>query len=312
MMQLGQYPAPTLVIAHFSDPHFRGDDDGMFGVIDTRANLVAALDHLERSGSAPKAIVFTGDLADLGEPGAYRRLRASVEPVANRMGTRLIWVMGNHDERAAFRRELLDESEPVETEPAPHDRVYDIDGLRIVVIDTTVPGYHHGELSDAQLDWLAGVLASPAPLGTLLAMHHPPIPTTVEVMAILELQRQDRLAAVVAGTDVRGILAGHLHYSTHGMFAGIPVSVAAASCYTIDVATPSTALSGVSGGQSFSLVSVYDDQIVHSTVPVGDFTAVTGFTDAFLENLSRMSPHDRLEAFSSKRSPYTVADIEAL
>ena len=45
---------------------------------------------------------------------------------------------------------------------------------------------------------------------------------------------------MLAGSDVRAILAGHLHYSMSGTFAGIPVSVASASCYTMDVALPPT------------------------------------------------------------------------
>ena len=48
----------------------------------------------------PDGIVFTGDLADLGEGDAYAELRALVEPFAARLGTRVFWVMGNHDDRA--------------------------------------------------------------------------------------------------------------------------------------------------------------------------------------------------------------------
>ena len=71
------------------------------------------------------------------------------------------------------------------------DRVHDVDGLRIVSLDTSVPGYHHGEISDAQYEWLASVLAKPAPHGTLLAMHHPPIPVPMlPAAAIIELDDQ--------------------------------------------------------------------------------------------------------------------------
>lgn len=306
MIQLGQHPAPTHTIAHFSDPHFLAGDRQLFGAVDTHAHLLQALAQLERSGSMPDAIVFTGDLADLGEPDAYRQLRSLVEPAAERMGTRVIWVMGNHDEREAFRRELLGE----EASHAHIDRVDDLGGLRVISLDTSVPGYHHGEISDAQLEWLAGVLEVEAPLGSILAMHHPPIPTPVEVMAILELQRQKRLADVLRGTDVRAILAGHLHYSTHSTFAGIPVSVSAATCYTLDLSAPPHQFSGVDRGQAFTLVGVYEDRVVHSIVPLGEGAQVSGFSDLFLRNIASMSPEDRLEAFSSKRSPYSIEDIE--
>ncbi|WP_246271743.1 hypothetical protein [Amycolatopsis acididurans] len=58
-----------------------------------------------------------------------------------------------------------------------------IGGLRIIALDSSVPGHGHGELSGGQLDWLARELATPAPDGTILAPHHPPlqdvlVPTT--------------------------------------------------------------------------------------------------------------------------------------
>ncbi|MHB1173401.1 MAG: phosphodiesterase [Lacisediminihabitans sp.] len=303
MTQFGQYPAPVHVIAHVSDTHFLGGERPLHGTVDTQKNLLRALRQLERSGTRPEAIVFTGDLADLAEPEAYRRLREIVEPAAARMGSQIIWVMGNHDERLQFATELL--GEPGTGEPGtaePLDRVYDVNGLRIIAFDTTVPGYHHGEMSDEQLVWLAEVLSTPAPHGTLLALHHPPIPTPLMLMAMLELKDQQRLARVIESTDVRGILGGHLHYTTHSVFAGIPVSVAAATCYTMDLSAPGGTLSGVDGAQGFNLVHVYENQLVHSVVPLGVSPEVIGFSGRFTQKLAGMGPAERLEAFSKKGS----------
>lgn len=308
MIQLGQYAPPTHTIAHLSDTHYLGGKRPLYGKLDTDRTLARALEQLERSGINPGAIVVTGDLADLGEPDAYQRLRGELEPVAKRMGSQLIWVMGNHDERGAYAAALFG-GDPDDV--TPQDRVYDVDGLRIVALDSSVPGYHHGELTDEQLSWLEEVLAVPAAHGTLLALHHPPIPTPIEIMAIIELQDQQKLADVIRGTDVRGILAGHLHYSTHSTFAGVPVSVASATCYTIDTSAPADTLLGVDGGQSINLVSVYTDSVVHSIVPIGDFTQVAGFSGVFLEKLASMTPEERREAFSSKTSAFSVAEQES-
>ena len=307
MIQLGQYAPPTHTIAHVSDTHYLGGRRALYGSVDTDRSLARALEQLERSGTNPSAIVITGDLADLGEPDAYERLKAELEPVAARMRSRIIWVMGNHDERAPFSSILLGE----EPSDAPQDRIYDIDGLRIIALDSSVPGYHHGELTEAQLSWLEAVLAVPAAHGTLLALHHPPIPTPVELMAIIELQDQPKFADVIRGTDVRGILAGHLHYSTFGSFAGIPVSVASATCYTIDASAEPDTLLGVDGGQSVNLVNIHPDSVVHSIVPIGSFPEVAGFSGVVLERLASMTPHERREAFSSKSSTFSVAEAEA-
>jgi Icc protein len=303
--QLGQYPAPAHVIAHISDTHFLADSRLLYGAVDTDKNLAAALGQLERSGIRPEAIVFTGDLADLGEPDAYTRLRELVEPVAARLGAEVIWVMGNHDERLQYSSLLFD----VAGTEAPQDRVYDLGGLRVVSLDSTVPGYHHGELTDGQLSWLADVLATPAPHGTIIALHHPPIPTPLLwAMEMLELHGQQRLADVLVGTDVRGILGGHLHYSTHSTFAGIPVAVAAATCYTLDLTAEDRLLSGVNTGQAINLVHVYEDRLVHSIVPVGDTTEITGFSAEHRTTIEAMTPEQRLEMFSNKRSKFNLGE----
>ncbi|MCU1408041.1 MAG: 3,5-cyclic-nucleotide phosphodiesterase [Microbacteriaceae bacterium] len=300
-VQFGQYPPATHLIAHISDTHFLGaGSDGaprsLHGTVDTDRTVRLAMEQLERSGLRPDAFVFTGDIADRGEPDAYRRVRDLVEAIAARLGSELVWVMGNHDERAAFRTELLRERGSA----GPVDRVFDIRGLRIVALDTSVPGYHHGDLTDRQLEWLAGVLSTPAEHGTVLALHHPPIPTPLALMNLLELRRQERLADVIAGSDIRGILGGHLHYATHSLFAGIPVSVAAATCYTMDLSAPERELVGMDGGQAINLVHIHDTQLVHSVVPLGQFPTVSRFDSAFLDRMQSLNATDRTEAFSRK------------
>ncbi len=307
MIQVGQYPAASHVIAHISDTHFLGGGRPLYGKVDVMGNLEQALAQLERSIARPQALVFTGDLADLGEPDAYERLKAIVEPAAERMNAQVIWVMGNHDERPEYSRVLFDQESD-----APQDRVYDIDGLRIISFDTTVPGYHHGEVTDDQLDWLADVLASPARHGSILAVHHPPIPTPLlEAMGMLELQHQERLAAVLRGSDVRAILGGHLHYSTHSTFAGIPVSVASATCYTLDLSAEDRILSGVDFGQSINVVHVYEEQLVHSLIPIGDTTEVSGVPAAGWAQIAAMTPEQRQDVFSRKDSDFNRGEVES-
>jgi 3',5'-cyclic AMP phosphodiesterase CpdA len=304
IVQLGQYPPARQVIAHLSEPHFLAGGAPLHGAAQTVGNLRQALTQLERSDHRITALVFTGDLTDLGEPDAYERLRGLVEPFAARMGAQLIWVMGNHDERPEYSRILMRE----EPSDEPQDRVYDLDGLRLIVLDTSVPGYHHGELSDAQLDWLRDELRTAAPRGTMLALHHPPIPTILEVMATLELLDQHKLEEVVRGTDVRGILGGHLHYATTSMFAGVPVSVAPATCYALSLTARDRLLSGLDGGQAFNLVHVYDDRIVHSVVPIGEFDEISALGADALPGIVAMTPEERREQLSAKRSFANLGD----
>ena len=295
-MQFGMHqPAhPTLV--HISDTHLLAGGARLHDRFAVEDNLRRALRRVEQTGISPDALVFTGDLTDLGEPDAYARLRSIVEPFAAQLEAPIAWVAGNHDERPQMRRDLLDE-EPSEK---PIHHTWDLDGLRLIALDSTVPGWHHGDLDEAQLEWLAAELAEPAPLGTILALHHPPLPSHVPMFDILELRGQDRLADVLAGSDVRAVLAGHLHYSMHGTFAGIPVSVAAATCYTMDVAREPQRVNGMDAGQAFNLVHVYDDTITHTVVPVDGADPAGAFSPEFYARLAAMTPDERLEAFSRK------------
>ncbi|MHA7282075.1 phosphodiesterase [Arthrobacter sp. TMS2-4] len=256
-----------------SDTHLLGGDAPLYGAVDSEQRLREVFEDLEASGARPDAIVFTGDLADKGEPGAYAKLRAIVDPAAERLGATVVWAMGNHDDRAAFREGLLDEA-PAGRGDDPVDAVHFLDGLRIITLDSTVPGRHHGELSDGQLRWLAAELEVPAPHGTILALHHPPVPSVQDLAVLVELRDQRSLADVVRGSDVRTILAGHLHYSTTAMFAGVPVSVASATCYTQDLMFDGGGTRGRDGAQSYNLVHVYEGTIVHSVVPAGRHSSV--------------------------------------
>lgn len=296
-MQFGRHAPAQRVIVHISDTHLLAGNRPLGGRYDTAGNLSATLAAVERTGIRPDAIVFTGDLTDLGEPDAYAALRAEVEPFAARLGAPVVWVAGNHDERPALREGLLDAAPSSE----PVTGVWDLGGLRLVGLDSTVPGWHHGDLDAAQLDWLRDVLATPAPLGTILALHHPPLPSHIPFFDILELQHQDELAAAIAGSDVRAILAGHLHYSTSGTFHGIPVSVASATCYTMNLQRPPQGVNGMDAGQSFQLVHVYEDTITHAVVPVGEAETADVFSAEWTRRMAALSPAERLEAFSRKR-----------
>jgi Icc protein len=274
-LRTAEYPRPDHFILHLSDTHFVAEGQ-LYGSVESERNLAQLFDEVEASGGRPEAIVITGDLADKGEPAAYEHLRAIVEPAAARLGAQVVWVMGNHDDRGAFRDGLLDQTHlGAEQKSAPVDRVYDINGLRIISLDSTVPGHHYGEITSAQLDWLAEELSVPSRDGTILALHHPPVPSVLDLAVLVELRDQPGLAEVLRGSDVRSIIAGHLHYSSTASFAGIPVSVASATCYTQDLNVPVGGTRARNGAQAFNLIHVFEDTVLHSVVPIGAYAPVS-------------------------------------
>ena len=304
MSSFGQHPAPSMSLLHLSDTHLLGGDRSLFGVLATEKKLDEVFHRVSNSGHDITAIVITGDLVDLGEPEAYEKLAGIVNPWAKTLDAEVVWVMGNHDDRQAFSEVLMGQAASLE----PQDRVYEWQGLRLIALDTSVPGFHHGQLTPHQLAWLQEQLGTPAALGTLIAMHHPPLPAPAPLMGIIELDDQEGFWDAVAGSDVRGILAGHLHHITYTTSHGVPVSVAAGMCYNIDLlGNKDRILVASDRGQAVSLVNIYSDQVVFSHVDAQQMPEVHGFSAEFLAQIEAMSPEDRREMFSHKSSPFNTS-----
>jgi Icc protein len=262
-------PAPDHTLFQISDPHLRAEGELLRYGVETHAPLAAVLAAVERSAVRPAALLFTGDLADAGQPAAYRRLRAMVEPVANRVGAPAIYVAGNHDRRPKLREHLL--GAPPDRGAAghePYDHVLRLGGLRVVVLDTSVPGHPHGALSAAQLDRLAAELARPAPAGTVLALHHPPLPNASPLIAHIALRDPDALAAVLAGSDVRIVLGGHTHLISAGAVAGIPVWTGGSTAYAYDPLPPDRG-ERLLHAPGLTRIDLFADSVIASAVPVG-------------------------------------------
>ncbi|GAA2500362.1 metallophosphoesterase [Terrabacter carboxydivorans] len=297
MSLTGPRPAPTHVIAHLSDPHLIAGGGLLGGHIDTEAQLRAALSRVEGSGERFDALVISGDLADTGDPEAYALLREIVEPVTERLGCALVLTGGNHDERRPLARAL----HGVDTDE-PQDTVTVVNGLRIIAIDSAVPGYHHGGFSDDQFAWLARELADPADHGTVLVIHHAPITYRSPVMQLLDFDDVDRLRGVIDGSDVRAVLSGHLHVTSFGTLGGVPVFVAGGVSYVDDVGAPRELLMAVDGPQSWNLVEVHADQVVGTVVPIAQHDTWPALSEAVMDYMATVPEAEQREVFSRKRS----------
>lgn len=297
---------PTHVIAHLSDMHLLAGGARLHGRIDTEAKLQAALRRVEATGESVDALVLSGDLTDTADPAAYRLLREIVEPVAERLGAAIVWTGGNHDERRPLGRELFgrDTNEP-------QDRVATVRGLRIITLDTAIPGHHDGGLSQDQFDWLARELAESAPHGTILVMHHPPIVYRSPWMQLLDFREPERLREVISRSDVRAILSGHLHVTTFGTLGTTPVFVAGGVSYVDDIGVPRTQLMAIDGPQSWNLIEVHEGQVVGTVVPVAEHETWPALTDRVAAYMETVPPTEQRAAFSRKHAQAAVENDTA-
>jgi 3',5'-cyclic-AMP phosphodiesterase len=263
---------PTTLV-QITDVHLVPEGARLAGGLDPAPPLAAALEAVAAAGTDVAALLLTGDLADGGDAASYARLRRMLEPVA----VPVVCAAGNHDDRAALREHLLGEPHSA----APFDHVTRIGGLRVIVLDSTVPGRAGGELDPDQLAWLAAELADPAPDGTVLALHHPPLPSPSRLMQGMGLRDSARLGAVLDGSDVRVVLSGHTHVTSAGTLAGIPVWTGASTSSTWYGLSPA-------GGEStvrapvVNRIDLFPDGLLASAVPVGA-QALGTLTDAQID-----------------------------
>jgi Icc protein len=83
------------------------------------------------------------------------------------------------------------------------------------------------------------VLSRPAPAGSVVVLHHPPIALpSSELMPRVNLRNAARLAETLAGGDVQAVLCGHFHLQLSGGLAGIPVWVTPGVVTRIDLTAP--------------------------------------------------------------------------
>lgn len=201
------------------------------------------------------AIVVSGDIADDGSAAGCSAVLAQVGALAGARGVPHVYSTGNHDDRGSFAAVLgsghrspdgddIGVAMDGSTERAA---VSEANGLRIITLDSLVPGKIHGSLSAGQLSWLREVLETPAPDGSIVVLHHPPLYLGSHPFRDHALRDAEGLGDVVAGTDVAAILCGHLHTQVNGMLAGIPVIATPGIVTRVDVTVPRHLVRGVIG-----------------------------------------------------------------
>lgn len=205
-----------MLIAHLSDPHVRAEGVLYQGVVDSNAQFAAAIAQVKALDPRPDLVLLTGDLVDQGQAEEY----AMLSRLLAGLDVPFLAIPGNHDEREAFRRTFAEQSWLPATGPIDYV-VGDRGPVRVVALDVTLPGLHHGAVSTEAAAWLDGVLASEPARPTIVMMHQPPFATGIPYMDLYGCREGHRLAAVVARhPQVERILCGHVHRVMQIRFGG--------------------------------------------------------------------------------------------
>lgn len=221
-----------MLIAQISDMHIKPPGELLYKRVDTAGFLERAVAHVNGLDPRPDIVIATGDLVDGGTPEEYALLRQLLAPLA--MPVYLI--PGNHDARDALRQVFPDHAY------LPRDGFlqYTVEGLpvRLIALDTLVPGKGWGELCAERLDWLQARLGE-GDRPTLLFMHHPPFDCGISAFDRFKLNSGgERLADLVRGhPNVERVMCGHVHRPIQIRWAGTLASIAPSTAHqaTLDL-----------------------------------------------------------------------------
>lgn len=219
------------LIVQITDTHISTPQSQVQARHDTAGHLARAVAFLNALTVPPDIVIATGDLVEDGTPAEY----AVLADILRDLSMPVYLLMGNHDDRAALRagfpghRYLGPGDGPVQYAIEDHP-------LRLVGLDTTIPGRSKGQLDDARLDWLADTLAARPDAPTLLMVHHPAFPVGLDAMDRSRIvEGAERLAALVADhPQIVRIVSGHLHMPIVTLFGGRVWTGAPATAHQID------------------------------------------------------------------------------
>ena len=208
-------------IVQLTDLHLTSKEGRRAWRSDVWSNLDRVLAHIGKM--SPDLVVLTGDIANVGNPQTYARLRERLTPWLNQL--RL--VPGNHDNRAMLRFEFEDR-----LQGDAHNANFRLElaGFDIIGLDSHRRGRVHGRLGEDQLRWLKGELDG-RQRPTLLFQHHPSVLVDCWWLDRDRLRDHDRLRDIIADSSVRAIFCGHVHQEHHGLFAGIDLWTSPSTAY---------------------------------------------------------------------------------
>jgi 3',5'-cyclic AMP phosphodiesterase CpdA len=117
--------------------------------LDTLREVISAI---HARPDRPDGVLITGDLANDGREQEY----AALAPVLAELQVPFRVLGGNHDDRAGLRRNFSVGGDGDGSDPVQY--VVWWEPLRVVMLDTTIPGEPGGDLDFGRLAWLEGVL----------------------------------------------------------------------------------------------------------------------------------------------------------
>ena len=293
-----------MIIAQITDLHVVAKDRLCYRRVPTNAQLAQAVTHINALDPRPDAVIASGDLTDHGREAEYEMLRE----ILAKLIPPVFVIPGNHDQREVLRRAFASAGYmPAPDAPFMNYAIEQFP-IRLIGLDTTVPGHHHGMLCEERLRWLDRTLGARPDAPTLIFMHHPPFRTGIQWMDASGLHGGRKMQEIVARhRQIVRVACGHIHRPIHLVWGGTIASVAPSTCHQVTL--------DLSGGEGFGFIMepravqlhVWDPGyglVSHLSYVRGDYESVSMLSGATDEVRSEVITQNRRDYAELCRTEY--------
>jgi Icc protein len=216
------------LLVQITDTHIVPPGELLYGNTDSAAHLAESVRQINAMRPKPDVVMITGDLVENPDPVCYQYfidLISALEMPA-------YVIPGNHDDPQLMLKAFADTSYfPVSDDTFQY--VIDDFPFRILALNTYCVGTELPEFGQSRLSWLQQQLScSDKPV--LIALHHPPMTTGIELIDMGGSEWFQQLKSVLAGhSQVKLLICGHCHTDLCGRIGQAQVYMAGATSHQL-------------------------------------------------------------------------------
>ena len=217
----------TLLI-QITDTHILPPGEILHGEVDTTLHLAETVRQINRMNPLPDVVMITGDLVEHGDKAGYQHFLELIKPL--KMPSYVL--PGNHD-NPHLMTEVFAGTSNFPTKDSTFQYAVEDLPFRILALNSRADGTELPEFDEHRLSWLKRELdQSDKP--TLIALHHPPMKTGIELIDMGGSEWfQGIKSAVAEANHVKLVICGHCHTDMSGRMGPVPVYMAPATAHQL-------------------------------------------------------------------------------
>ena len=215
-------------LIQITDTHILPPGELLHGEVDSARHLKETVQQINRMRPLPDVVIITGDLVEHGDKVCYRHFVELIKPL--KMPTFVL--PGNHD-NPRLMSEVLAATPHFPISDSTFQYAVEDFPFRILALNSHDDGTELPQFGERRLAWLAQQLGQ-SDKPALIALHHPPMKTGIELIDMGGSEWYQRLKSVLAEHDhVKLVICGHCHTDLYGRIGPVPVHMAPANAHQL-------------------------------------------------------------------------------